>query len=146
MFDNKRKKAEAELMAPQWLKISQDCVNLINTTTNPEVFFKRYDLCIETVQKLVSIEKYVKFQGKKPRVFLNELLQKRDAATKDFIMRCYEKVWAETEKMKTKKGKINKVIKLHESIEMYVEYLSKDNLKRLYDLRDSTIGMLNSDI
>ena len=39
MFNNKRKKAEAQVMAPQWLKIAQDCVNLINSTTNPEVFF-----------------------------------------------------------------------------------------------------------
>lgn len=146
MFGNKQKKAEAEFMTPQWLKISQDCVNLINTTTNPEVFFKRYDLCIETVQKLVSTEKYVKFKGKKPHVFLNELFQTRDAATKDFIMRCYEKVLAETDKMKTKKGKINKVSKLHESILIYNNYLSKDNLLRLYELRDSAIEMINSDV
>lgn len=145
MFDSRRKKSEAQIMAPQWLKIARDCVNLINTTTNPDVFFKRYELCIETVQKLVSIEKYIKFTGKNPHIFLNELLQTREAATEKFIMRCYSKTMDEVEKMKTLKGKINKINKFHSEIEKYVEYLSKNNLKLLYDMRDSTLDVLTNE-
>lgn len=144
--NKKQKISQAQFMAPQWLKIAQDCVDLVNTTTNPDVFFKRYDLCIQTVQKLVNIEKHVSFSGKKPHVFLNELHQKRNAATHDFIMRYYYKALGDAEKLKTVKGKINKINKFCENIEIaYYDYLSKDNLKLLYDLRDSAIEMYNSE-
>ena len=145
MFGNKAERQQAQFMAPQWLKIAEESVHLVNTTVSPQVFFKRYDLCIETFKKLVSIEKYMKFSGSKPHVFLNELIKKRDAATHDFIMRCYEKAWKDIDNMKTLKGKINKINKVHDSIEMYYDYISKENLKYMYDLRDSTIEVLKEE-
>ena len=66
MFGHSKKKAAAEMMAPQWMKILVESRDIVNRTTEPDVFFSRYDTVKEKAEQLASISKYVKFKGMKP--------------------------------------------------------------------------------
>ena len=67
MFGGK-KKAAAEIMAPQWMKILIESRDIVNRTTDPEVFFSRYDTVKEMAGNLASISKYVKLRARsRPR-------------------------------------------------------------------------------
>ncbi len=55
----KMNKQNVEMMAPQWLRIVGDSVKLVNETTTPKVYFERYDLLIENLEKLAEIEDVV---------------------------------------------------------------------------------------
>ena len=57
MFGNRKMKAAAEMMAPQWMKILVESRDIVNRTTEPDVFFSRYDTVKETAEKLASISK-----------------------------------------------------------------------------------------
>ena len=51
---------EAERIASNDLKIINECTNLINTTVNPDVFFKRYAILRETANHLSKFSPYIK--------------------------------------------------------------------------------------
>mgnify|MGYP001098668686 CR=1 FL=1 len=88
IFDSKEKR-EAQLLAPQWLRIAQDCANICNSTKVPDVFFSRFKLLLETTRNLVSIERYVKFTGEMPSAVLQKFLTTKQKAISDFIDRYY---------------------------------------------------------
>ena len=58
----------AERMAPQWLRHAYESIDLVNSTMTPRVFFDRYDFLLETLQKLISTERIVEFDGEPPSV------------------------------------------------------------------------------
>ena len=52
MFGHSKKKAAAEMMAPQWMKILVESRDIVNRTTEPDVFFSRYDTVKEKAEQL----------------------------------------------------------------------------------------------
>lgn len=130
-----KEKQMAHYMAPQWIKIASDCTNLVNTTTKPEVFFFRYDLLVETVSNLASVEHFVKFNGTKPSKHLREYQASRDEQEKLFILRAYEKATNDAKKLKTEKGRLNKIQKLFNELDKYCSRLSSENRQLLEALK-----------
>ncbi len=128
MFGHSKEKAVAEMMAPQWLKIMMESRDIVNRTTDPEVFFSRYDLVIENANKLAGISKYVKFKGTKPAEVLRQVTAQEDAATRDFILRCFQRAQLNAEKVKTEKGKRNQFEKFQSSLESYFFRMSQENV------------------
>ena len=116
------------MMAPQWLKIMMESRDIVNRTTDPEVFFSRYDLVIENANKLAGISKYVKFKGTKPAEVLRQVTAQEDAATRDFILRCFQRAQLNAEKVKTEKGKRNQFEKFQSSLESYFFRMSQENV------------------
>lgn len=103
MFGHNKKKAAAEMMAPQWLKIMIESRDIVNRTTDPEVFFSRYDTVKEMAEKLASISRYVKLKGTKPAEVLRMAREQEEAATRDLVLRCFARAHLNAEKVKTKK-------------------------------------------
>ena len=130
MFGNRKMKAAAEMMAPQWMKILVESRDIVNRTTDPDVFFSRYDTVKETAEKLASISKYVKFRGTKP------------AATRDFILRCFQKAQLNAEKLKTEKGKLGQFEKFQSSLEVYFFRMSDENAQLVQDLHDEALKQI----
>lgn len=113
-------------MAPQTLKIIEDCTRLVNTTENPDVFFNRYDLLIEKAQDLVGYAKYVKFKGMQPQKILEQAIEKRSASTADFIKRYHSRIMTEAAEKKTKKGKRSQIDKFYASLQPYYHSMAQD--------------------
>lgn len=130
------KKEQAQYLAPQWLKIANDCAGIVNKTTNPEVFFNRYDIMLEMMDNLAEIEQYVKFKGVKPHIQKQQLLEDRENQTMIFIDRAYQKAKEEAAQKTTDKGAKAYIDRFFKKMEKYypkmtngvIEYIEK--LKR----------------
>lgn len=128
------KKTEAEIMFPQYLKIIDDSVKLVNATVKPDVFFSRYDLLIENLRKASQIENHVRFSGERPSIALSRIISIREEQTSLFIRRSFEKMIEEVEKLKTPKGKGNRVDKYFSTMDVYKDKLSTKNVDLLNQL------------
>lgn len=138
MFGSKRK-AAAEMMAPQWMKTLIESRDIVNRTTDPEVFFSRYDLVKEKAEQLASVSKYVKFKGTKPAELLRLAVDQEQAAVRDLIVRCFQKAVLGAEKAKTEKGKRSQVEKFQTSLEPYFFRMSDENAQLVQDLHDEAL-------
>lgn len=139
MFGHSKKKAAAEMMAPQWLKIMIESRDIVNRTTEPDVFFSRYDTVKEKAEQLASISKYVKFKGMKPAEVLRQVTEQEDAATRDMVLRCFQKAMLNAEKVKTEKGKRGQFEKFQSSLEPYFFRMSDENARLVQDLHDEAL-------
>lgn len=138
MFGGK-KKAAAEMMAPQWMKILIESRDIVNRTTDPETFFSRYDTLKEKAAQLASISKYVKFKGTKPAEVLRMAVEQEQAAVRDLILRCFQRAVLGAEKAKTEKGKRSQVEKFQTSLEPYFFRMSDENARLAQDLYDEAL-------
>lgn len=138
MFGSKRK-AAAEMMAPQWMKILIESRDIVNRTTDPEVFFSRYDTVKEMAGNLASISKYVKFKGTKPAEVLRMATDQEQAAVRDLIVRCFQKATMNAEKVKTERGKRGQFEKFQTSLEPYFFRMSDENAQLVQDLHDEAL-------
>lgn len=139
MFGHNKKKAAAEMMAPQWMKILVESRDIVNRTTEPDVFFSRYDTVKEKAEQLASISKYVKFKGMKPAEVLRQVTEQEDAATRDMVLRCFQKAVLNAEKLKTEKGKLGQFEKFQSSLEPYFFRMSDENARLVQDLHDEAL-------
>ena len=139
MFGHSKKKAAAEMMAPQWMKILVESRDIVNRTTEPDVFFSRYDTVKEKAEQLASISKYVKFKGTKPAEVLRRVTEQEDAATRDMVLRCFQKAVLNAEKLKTEKGKLGQFEKFQSSLEPYFFRMSDENARLVQDLHDEAL-------
>ena len=139
MFGHSKKKAAAEMMAPQWMKILVESRDIVNRTTEPDVFFSRYDTVKEKAEQLASISKYVKFKGMKPAEVLRQVTEQEDAATRDMVLRCFQKAMLNAEKLKTEKGKLGQFEKFQSSLEPYFFRMSDENARLVQDLHDEAL-------
>lgn len=139
MFGHSKKKAAAEMMAPQWMKILVESWDIVNRTTEPDVFFSRYDTVKEKAEQLASISKYVKFKGMKPAEVLRRVTEQEDAATRDMVLRCFQKAVLNAEKLKTEKGKLGQFEKFQSSLEPYFFRMSDENARLVQDLHDEAL-------
>ena len=139
MFGHSKKKAAAEMMAPQWVKILVESRDIVNRTTEPDVFFSRYDTVKEKAEQLASISKYVKFKGMKPAEVLRQVAEQEDAATRDMVLRCFQKAVLNAEKLKTEKGKLGQLEKFQSSLEPYFFRMSDENARLVQDLHDEAL-------
>ena len=139
MFGHSKKKAAAEMMAPQGVKILVESRDIVNRTTEPDVFFSRYDTVKEKAEQLASISKYVKFKGMKPAEVLRQVTEQEDAATRDMVLRCFQKAVLNAEKLKTEKGKLGQFEKFQSSLEPYFFRMSDENARLVQDLHDEAL-------
>ena len=126
-------------MAPQWMKILVESRDIVNRTTEPDVFFSRYDTVKEKAEQLASISKYVKFKGMKPAEVLRRVTEQEDAATRDMVLRCFQKAVLNAEKLKTEKGKLGQFEKFQSSLEPYFFRMSDENARLVQDLHDEAL-------
>lgn len=117
----------------QCLKILQDCVTLINTTTKPKIFFERYLLAISILNELIPIEKNIPLVGDKPSKIKRNFYEKEILTVNDFIDRYYSETLENIEKLKTDKAKIKKIDNFLHGLDEYNEYLSDESKQRFND-------------
>lgn len=110
------------------LRICRDCVNLINNTTNPDVFFNRYKLLISILNELIPIEKNLSLTGTKPSEFKKQLINKEIYTVNDFFDRYFKRLNLETNSLKKINSKENKIKKYMSSIDNYKTNLTITNI------------------
>jgi hypothetical protein len=139
--------AQTKEQTDQWLVIVGDCVELVNTTKSPEVFFQRYSLLLELLGKLSGFECTGIFAGSKElpseaRARVEALFPE---ATNDFIDRSYEAEKARAEKLKTEKGKQNAIERFFNNMERYADSMPPESVDRLEELKNKVMGETSCD-
>lgn len=143
LFFKSRKRKEAEFMAPQWLKLVKESTDLINNTKTPDVFFFRYEFLIETVNKLIGIEKYIKFKGDTPTKLLEQINIKKVHTINDFIDRFYEDTLKQINKLKTDKAKLKRINEFHPALSSYFCHMESENINKVKELDKSLKNIIS---
>lgn len=132
-------KQEAEFMAEQWLKIANDCAKLVNTTKNPDVFFPRYSLLIEEMNKLVKVQSLIHFNDKLPSQNLQEIESKKVNTINDFLNRYCEDVIEKISKVKNLQTKRNRADKFFQSLKQYDNQMLDENIQTYHFLYEKLV-------
>ena len=116
------------LTAESRLKIVKDCIDLVNTTKNPDVFFPRYEKLMEELEALAKMEGHIKFSGQLPSEALQDFLSRKQYTVNDFINRYCDSVSDKIYNLTTLKSKMNNAQKFYDSLVKYQEYMSVESL------------------
>lgn len=128
MFFNSRKKQEAQILAPQLLKIIEESCQLVNMTLKPNVFFFRYELLKETSVQLLELSKYIKLKGTSPSDMVTMITAKEHAATMDFLHRYFESVEHTAAERKTLKGARNQFDRFYKSLQPFYSRMDAEHI------------------
>lgn len=140
-------KLNAEILAPQLLKQVQDSLRILNTTTNPEVFFQRYDFIVGRLSLLKDCEKYMSFSGGETAHETYHRFKHQeyfDSITVSMVHRVEEKYRNKIDSLKTKKAKLNWAGKFYDEFIPYLGIMgvqaqteAGEISAKLYDLADA---------
>lgn len=120
-------KLATEQQAQNDIRIIQDCINLVNQTTKPDVFFPRLSLLKEKVEHLLKLEPYISFNVPVSQAY-NDVLQDEQQAIYQFINRYYNSVHEYAQTLKTEKGKSNQYQKFYDVLTTYKNVINEDNI------------------
>lgn len=137
----RRIREQAKDQSEQWLKIAKDCAYLVNTTKNPEVFFPRYELMLEYLEKLSGLECTGIFSNSTelPSVSFLRIEAQFPAATNDFIERAFEEARSKAETLKTEKGKVNALKRFFAKMDAYTIHMDAESIEYLEALKKEHI-------
>ena len=121
-------KALANEKAENSYRIMNDCSNILQETTDPEVFFEKLQLFITHCDTLVALEKYISFSGVSPTDLQNTLIREKQDVIKEFLVRYFNKVLDKADNLKTPKGKSNQYQKFYDSLKPYFAEMDADNI------------------
>lgn len=124
-------RANARVLAPQFLKQAQESAKILQTTTEPDTFFTRYDFCVGRLMELEECKKYGAPVSATADLKKYRSLSFRDDAVKEIIHRTEEKYQAKIEGLKTAKAKQNWAQKYHQAFEPYLPYMTDSQKSEL---------------
>ena len=132
-------KGHAKLQSQQLLKIVNDCVTLVNTTVNPEVFFSRYNLMLENLEKLAGLECTGIFDNSKelPSDAFLRVESRFDDVTKTFLDRSFSKAKEHAETLKTDSGKLNALKRYFDNMEKYTIHMSDESREHFNKMKET---------
>ena len=107
------------------LRIINDCIKIITTTTNADTFFERLTLLKENYSYLKQFEKYLTFSIDYVAPYLND----EETLTRKLIDSMWEKTVAKARTLKTETGRNNQYIKFKETIEKHEPQMSLSNIR-----------------
>ena len=117
-------RANARILAPQFLKQAQESAKILQTTTDPSTFFTRYDFCVGRLMELEKCKRYGAPVSATADLSKYRSLAFRDGAVNDIIHRTEEKYRTKIESLKTPKAKKSWAEKYHQAFEPYLPYMS----------------------
>lgn len=98
-----------------------DSVKLVNTTVKPDVFFKRLNFILDILLDLQRYERFHVFKGDPPSYNYNKILDNLESTVNDFIDRSYQKAIFDSKKLKTTRGRENKLSAYFSSLDAAFE-------------------------
>lgn len=130
-------KAQARERAQQLLKIVRDCAELVNTTSNPEVFFMRYNLMLEHLETLAGLECTGIFENS-PELPSKAFLRVESQFTTEtniFLDRSFASAKEHADTLKTADEKKNAIQSYFNNMEKYIHHMDGESLEYFYKLK-----------
>ena len=107
----------------------------VNESLKPDKFFTNLDKLKLALKELCEIE--YPYDSPAPAEQLEELIDNEQKIIQDFLARAWISVVSEAKKLKTDKGRQNKISKYLDSLSDYKNRFSEDTLKMLEDAKSS---------
>lgn len=117
-------RANAQILAPQFMKQALESAKILQTTTEPGTFFTRYDFCVGRLMELEECKKYGVSVSTTQDLEKYRNMDFREEAVEEIIHRTQEKYRDKIESLKTQKAKQNWATKYHQAFEPYLPYMS----------------------
>lgn len=112
-------------------KIMNDCMKIINNTTNPDIFFYRLKLLKEVLRELAFLYQFSIFKKQSPQFILTAIIHDHDLIVNGFINRYWDKVISKCSELKTQAAKQKRIDEFFDIIEKYKGQLSKSNIEKI---------------
>lgn len=138
-------RADARMLAPQFLKQAQESAKILQTTTEPAVFFERYDFCVGRLQQLEECKQYGVPVGTTADFAKYRSLSFRDGAVSEIIHRVADKYSAKIESLKTGKAKKNWAEKYSKAFEPYLPYMSNAQRTEFVEVSEELSSLAEKD-
>ncbi|WP_236035017.1 hypothetical protein [Clostridium sp. HV4-5-A1G] len=126
---------------PQIARMIYDSQKLVNNSIEPKTFFFRINFLIEKLQELANIEDLIDFNEPLPSSQLNEVMNHYDLLVQQFLERYIENCVQKIEKLKTDKGKLNKINTSLENILEYKKFLKPSHLNYINNLKNNEFNI-----
>jgi len=110
------------------INVINDCCQLLQTTVNPETFFRRLNLLFERASSLSLLEPYITFVSIKPSEALNVAIQEKQEMIFQFLKRYFSSVLDKIETLKTEKSKLFQLQQFYDALQKYQKYMDKKNI------------------
>lgn len=118
------------------IKQLRESAELVNQTVNPEVFFGRMKFVLETLMYLQTFEGKYNFGNSTPTNDLDAILGNLESTVSSFISRAYNSCLMSASKLKTEKGRANRISRFAEEMRKAFEkadtFWPGDNMKPHY--------------
>lgn len=138
-------RSDARMLAPQFLKQAQESAKILQTTTEPAVFFERYDFCVGRLQQLEECKKYGVPVGTTADFAKYRSLSFRDGAVSEIIHRVADKYSVKIESLKTGKAKKNWAEKYSKAFEPYLPYMSNAQWTEFVEVSEELSSLAEKD-
>lgn len=126
---------------PQITRVIYDSQKLVNNSIEPKTFFFRLKFLIEKLQELASIEGSIDFNKPLPSSQLQEVIDHYDLLIQQFLERYTESCVEKIKKLKTDKGKLNKINTSLENILKYKKFLKPSHLNYINNLKNNKFNI-----
>ena len=126
----------AQINAENKIRQLSDCMRLLMTTADPDVFFNRYAFAFKIMTELSEAHKAGKItliediSGE-----LEKAYSRRHEDVNAFINRAYQKMLENREFLKTESGKHNRAVKFFETMDSHRDKMVSQNLSLLESLK-----------
>lgn len=120
------------------IRILQESSEILQNTTNPDIFFSRIKVFHKAINTLDVLSKEVPLTVN-PEEMQTAFEKDKQEMIYDFIIRAYNKVWEEANQMKTEQGKKRKFQKFFDDIEPYTPYMDERNQRYLIYKRGNSV-------
>lgn len=119
---------EFQFMVPQWIRIINESVEILNNTRNVETFFSRYELILSQIENLAASEEYASFASQTSSELRERLHIQIDNAIGEVIDKNFQDVLNKICSLKTSKAKVNACEKFFNMLKTYKKYFNDDNV------------------
>lgn len=116
----------AQFNVANYIRQFDDSIRIIGTTTNPLIYFYRYDFAIKRAIALIYMSRYVSLKGN-PESVVNNLLQNKDEYTRQMIERCISALKSKLATLKTHSAKISHIQRFADVFENFYDEISNQN-------------------
>lgn len=126
-------------------RVASDCLELTTKTMNPDVFFFRYDMLIETLALLTLYHRMFRVPAQDPEPELRRALESRNMLTEDFIRHSHSNMAQKAAALKTEKAQRGRYEKYYQEMSLYIEHLSAQARQTLEELKQRDAGYLTDE-
>lgn len=137
-------KRHSENIISRYSDIVDDCKYLISTTDNPETFFPRYKLMLDTLYSLKAFEPFFYFEGYMPSQQLDYDISIKQIRIQDLTKRLYNKTLIKADSLKTVRGRQNQFIRAFDSLMNYKNEMTNDTIIYIKEIFGTKIETENN--